>query len=123
VLLRTKTIHALTGQEIHVSVYGITPEDAAVAVKMESANALAAIALHKDQAFRKARSEAMRQEIERAVNDPASIAAGAKAGREEIKDSPPTNSGAPKVNPTPQTPTGQVKQGAVTGTTDVSDDF
>ncbi|MDR2050900.1 MAG: hypothetical protein LBQ63_03920 [Deltaproteobacteria bacterium] len=84
-LLRKKVTHAISGQEIHVAVYGISPKSAAAAMRLERQAALASIEVNRDQAFKQARSQELRRAVETSRNDPAAGRAGARAGRAELE--------------------------------------
>ncbi|MCU0712528.1 MAG: hypothetical protein MUC43_10755 [Pirellula sp.] len=76
--------HELTGQKIHVAVYGISPGAAKATMELERQAALAAIQVHKSQSFAKKRSEALREGVEAAKNDPSSGKAGKLQGESEL---------------------------------------
>lgn len=114
--------HPLTGQKIHVVAYGISPAAAKAAMEVEQQTNLAAIQVHKNQAFQNGRSQALRDSVDAAKND----AASAQAGRNEVKmkttaaGKPPAagkESAESKDNKPKETKSGSTKVG------NVKDDF
>ncbi|MDR1611491.1 MAG: hypothetical protein LBT97_01780 [Planctomycetota bacterium] len=77
--------HPLTGQNMHVSVFAVSPDSAATAMLLERQAALSAIAVNQEQAFRNARTQALNAAVGEARTDPAAQRAGALAGRAEIE--------------------------------------
>ncbi|MDR1534701.1 MAG: hypothetical protein LBU64_06320 [Planctomycetota bacterium] len=84
-VLRKRVRHAITGQDMHVSVFGISPKAAATAMKLERRAALSALAFNQEQAFAKARGKALAEAVTAAKRDPAAIRAGELAGRAELE--------------------------------------
>ena len=126
-LLRKRVRHAITGQDMHVSVYGINPAAAVTAMKLERQAALSAIAFNQDQVFRAARSKALSDAVVEAGNDSAARRAGALTGRAEIEAAKQAaaKSGAPAASAAPAArtaPAGRTASGSAMGD-DVQDDF
>ncbi|MDR1519557.1 MAG: hypothetical protein LBU23_05365 [Planctomycetota bacterium] len=129
--LRRRTLrHPLTGQNLHVSVYGISPASAVTAMRLERRAALSAIAFNREQAFRNARTRAVNDAVADSRNDPAARRAGALAGRAEIEAArrraagdPAGGTAAPLAGAaSPATAGGKTASGSVMGG-DVQDDF
>ncbi|MCY2986738.1 MAG: hypothetical protein NTY19_02605 [Planctomycetota bacterium] len=123
--LATKIVaHPLTGQKLYVVAYGMSPTSARAAMKLERQTALAAIQVHKSQAFMKGRSEAIEGAVNAAKNDSASTKAGRAKGQTEVdtaKTGKPKPGGALKTGGKTEIP-GKTKSGS-TKTGDVKDDF
>ncbi|MDR2392447.1 MAG: hypothetical protein LBE84_12330, partial [Planctomycetota bacterium] len=84
--LRRRTLrHPITAQNMHVSVYGISPASAATAMRLERRAALSAIAFNQEQAFRNARTRTFNAAVAGSRNDPAARRAGALADKIEIE--------------------------------------
>jgi len=127
-ILAKVVTHPLTGQKIYVAAYGISPESAQSAMKLERQATLAAIQVHKGQAFLKGRSEALRDATNSAKNDAASKNAGKAQGKSEVSTSKTGTSkaatGGSDTTTTKKTaaPPAKTKAGS-TKTSDVKDDF
>ena len=110
--------HPLTDQEIHVAAYGISPSSAKSAMKIERQASLAAIQVHKNQAFRRERSNALSTAVNAAKNDAASMQAGRNQGRAEAGTSKAPNKKTGEARTAPaKTKAGSTKVG------DVKDDI
>ena len=72
--------HPLTDQKIHVCVYGISPESARAAMKIERASALGALAVHKAQQLRRGK-----RTIGGGAEQPAGQPAGLQPSEEKEK--------------------------------------
>ena len=121
-LLRKKVKHAITGQDMHVSVYGISPSAAATAMKLERQAALSAIAFNQDQVFRAARSQALSNAVTESKTDPAARRAGALTGRAEIEAARQQAATSTPSAKQATVPAGKTASGSVMGG-DVQDDF
>jgi hypothetical protein len=88
-----RTRHFLTGADMHVSVYALSPDDAHAAMRIQDASARAAIAIRQDQDWLRGRTDAIRQGVEASGNNPAIQRQGAAAGREAIAN--PSRVGQP----------------------------
>ncbi|MEQ8819136.1 MAG: hypothetical protein RLY93_02750 [Sumerlaeia bacterium] len=114
-LASERLVHPLSGQPMHVVVYGISPESAGAAMALEDRATQAAIAVNRGQAFRQGRSEALQQARQSSIDDPAAHRAGQNAGQSTVRrwqQQGPSDNGA----------TG-AQGGVVGGDADVSDDF
>ncbi len=128
-LARKVVTHPLTGQKIYVAAYGISPESAQAAMKLERQTMLAAIQVHKNQAFAKGRTEAFKEAVNSAKNDPESKKAGKAQGKSEIgtpktgtAKTDPAAAGDSKTAKKETTPPAKTKSGS-TKTGAVKDDF
>ena len=88
---RTRVNHFLTGVDMHVSVYAISADEAASAMKIQEESARTAIAINKNQEWKRGRNEEIRRQIQAAQNDPASRRAGEAAGNTAVKIVPETH--------------------------------
>lgn len=120
-ILRKRVRHAITGQNMHVSVYGINPAAAAAAMRRERQNALSAIAVNQNQAFRAARSQALSDAVRASVGDAASRQAGEAVGRTEVGAAPQPQT-APVAAPVAPMPARRTTSRSVIGG-DIQDDF
>ncbi len=88
---RVKTKHNESGRNIHVSVYAINADDAAKAIQMRDANALAAIRVHKEQNAQRISNSALTQRIE-AAKSAVADRLGASDLRERTQPTTPADS-------------------------------
>lgn len=84
-IAKTVVAHPLTGRQMHVVVYEISPESAQVAMNAERTNMLGAIQVLKNQAYRRGRSEALTEGVDAARNDKAAHAAGRAQGAKDLE--------------------------------------
>jgi hypothetical protein len=120
-LARKIVTHPLTGQKLYVVAYGISPQSAQAAMKLERQASLAAIALHKSQAFMEGRSEVLKEGVNSAKNDSASTEAGRTKGTVELETGKRNLGVRPKTEEKTRS-SGKSKSGS-TKPGDVKDDF
>lgn len=92
---RTTAIHPITGQELYVSVYGISPASAAQAMMAQQKAMLASIRLYDVQNYLRGRHEALTSRVEEAQKSADSFKRGVDAGQSLNMDDFSKTSGAP----------------------------
>jgi hypothetical protein len=124
--------HPVSGQDIYVSVFGITPDAAQSALEAEVRSYATAVEVNKKMQFERGRKDGMQAEAEAARTDEASYRAGAATGKADVREEvggrepvaaeTPTASASSAAEATPAV-TGEPVEGSFMSGDDVDDDF
>jgi hypothetical protein len=80
-----KTVHPISGQDIYVSVFAVTPDAAQASLGAEMRSYATATEVNKKMQFERGRKEGMQAETEAARTDEASYRAGVATGQSDVR--------------------------------------